>query len=116
MSVSSYAAPMRGLMGMFITIAPFAGLTGNNTRSYGTLRTYQCYMAPDNRLVVNAQGQQVPTSARTHIYPIALDGTILTALSVDDRLTLPDGKQPRLLTTETQYDQFGRIILHVAVS
>jgi hypothetical protein len=116
MSVSSYARPMRGLMGAQCTIKPYLGLTGNGTRSYGTQRTYQCYVDPTNQLVVNAQGQQVVASVRTHIYPVALDGTVLAAIGVDDVLTLPDGRTPRLLTAETQYDQRGRIILHVAVS
>jgi hypothetical protein len=103
-------------MGQQCTIKPFLGSSGNNTRSYGAARTYRCYVDPTNDLVVNAAGQQVVASARTHIYPVATDGTVLAAVSVDDQVTLPDGRTPRLLTAETQYDQFGRIILHSIAS
>lgn len=116
MSVSSYAGPLRALMGQECTVAPFLGVTGNGARSYGPARTYRCYEAPTNDLIVSTTGQQVVASARTHIYPVALDGTVLLTLGVDDRLTLPDGRTPRLLKAETQYDQFGRIVLHVGIS
>lgn len=114
MSVSTYALPLAGMMGQTVTIEPYLGMTGNQTRSYGAAKTYQCYVSEDFRLVTNLMGQQVVSSSRTHIYPVASDGTILAGMGVDDRLTLPDGKQPRLISVETQYDQFGKIVMLVA--
>lgn len=112
MSVSSYAAPMRSLMGQTVTVEARSGVTGNNTPLYGAARTFACSVMSEERLMLNAQGQQVVASGQVMIYPVASDGTFLTTLRDTDRITLPDGTQPVVHSITQVFDQFGKIVIY----
>lgn len=113
MSVSSYAKPMRALMGQTVTIEPRTGITGNGVPIYGPARTFRCSVLNEYRQIINTAGQQVVASGQIVIYPVADDGTLLTALNDYDRVTRPDGKQPLIHAVVQEFDQRGNIVDYI---
>jgi hypothetical protein len=88
------------LMTETITVEPFAGETGRGVRSYGSASTYQCRIVGKRRMVRDAQGEEI-VSTRT-IYLGSAPG-----VTVRDRLTLPNGDQPMILSVASTPDEDG---------
>jgi hypothetical protein len=79
-----------------VTIEPFASVDGYGKPSYSTGVAYVCRVEYKTRLAKNAAGETVVSTATTYL------SNPLAGLSVRDRITLPDGSQPVIITVEKQ--------------
>lgn len=84
-----------------VAIKPVAtrGLDGKMT--HGASVDYRCHIERKQRLVINARGQEVPSSGRCLLddaYP---------AITEASHLTLPGPSSPPIVAVETTYDTSG---------
>jgi hypothetical protein len=97
MSISNLADIAALGMAQQVRIKPYLGVSGNGQRSYDTERTYPCRIQEDAKPIFTATGQQVVSTSTIAVYPRSVDGVVLTSLSADSMITLPDGTSPRVL-------------------
>lgn len=71
-----------------VSIEPWSAQDKYTEPTFGTLASYKARVVGKNRLVRNAQGQQVVSSTTVYIYGY------ISGLSPLDRLTLPAGNSP----------------------
>ncbi len=109
MSYSPFADRFLDLLTQTVTLASFAGITGNGQRSYGTARQYRCRIEQNEKAIYGASGQVVFSTGRIILHPKALDGTVLTSITPDALLTLPDGTKPRILAAGSTSDEVGTV-------
>jgi hypothetical protein len=88
------------LMTEEVTIEPYAARTGRGIVSYGAGTAYQCRIVGKRRMVRDAEGAEI-VSTRT-IYLGSAPG-----VTVQDRLTLPNGDQPVILSVASTPDEDG---------
>lgn len=72
--------------------------------TYGTLASFSCRIESTNQKVFTAagNGEVVERVASTRIYLAEAP-----VVGVNDRITLPDGSQPRILAVEANGDERG---------
>jgi hypothetical protein len=83
-----------------VTWEPFAGNDANGNRTYGTSQTLQCRISPKHRQT-QTDGGAIAVSKSTIYFAGAPD------ISPKDRLTLPNGDQPPILTAGVIPDRDG---------
>jgi hypothetical protein len=111
MSYSAWADNFLDVLSQTVTLAPYTGITGNGQKSYGTPHVYHAYVTADSKAVFTATGQTVFSTSMILFHPRAVDGAVLTAITSDALLTLPDGvTKPRLLTIGPYYDESGLVV------
>jgi hypothetical protein len=84
-----------------VTVKPLSGRGLDGKQTHGTAVSYRCHVERKQRVVVNARGQEVPSSGRCLLddaYP---------AITESSLLTLPDGSTPPIVAVETTYDSAG---------
>lgn len=115
MSYSPWANQFLSKMLVLVSIETYLGVSGNGTRQYGPAKTYHCYINAVGEYIRNAQGAQIRSRATLYVHPLALDGTVLTALNEDARLTLATGtvRQPVLVKADSLVDRSGLITVWV---
>lgn len=97
---TEFVDELRDLMPHSIIVEPFLGRDRFGAPTYGAAVTYQGRVANKTRNVIGADGQQVVSSGDVVLATI-------TTVSVDDRVTLPGGKQPVLLASNMNADETG---------
>ncbi len=65
--------------------------------------TVKCRIQRSRRLIVSQDGKEVPEEGRVYCYGTA-------TVTVNDRLTLPDGTTPPILSVETRNDETGAYV------
>lgn len=93
-------ADLRQLLTQTVTLEPWTGYDGYSQPVYGVGVARKCRIVNKTRMVRDAQGQE-----RVSTTTIYLDDDYNT--SVRDRVTLPGGVQPILLTVERYPDESG---------
>lgn len=94
-----------------LTVDPLSTHSSYGAATYTTAQTssYPAYVEPGNRLVLTDEG--VEQMATGTVYVLTTSGSV----SVQDRVTLPDGRQPRLLAVDVVNDEKGQHHLEVAI-
>ncbi len=91
----------RALLRRMVTIAPFANAHNpDGTPKYGAPVTYQARVRERMKLVRTAAGDERVSTAT-----IWLEGS--PPVTVQDRLTLPDGRRPPILAIERPEAEHG---------
>jgi len=85
-----------------VTIEPFTGVNTYGEPQYGDSVQYSAFVQRKTKLVRDRMGQEVVSSAQVY-----LDGSV--DVSIQDRITLPDGSQPVILSIEALPDETGSI-------
>jgi len=83
-----------------VTIEPFTGVNAYGEPQYGAAADYQAYVQYKTKLVRNAAGQETVSTAQVY-----LDGSV--NVGIQDRIALPDGSQPVILSIEALPDETG---------
>ncbi len=108
MSYSPMADDLLDLMPHHITLEAFGGKDDHgDPLPYGPVRTYHAYVSEDAAALYTATGEVVMASTSVLFHPQATDGTVLTHAGDNDRLTLSDGSQPRILRVGPLTDEIG---------
>lgn len=71
--------------------------------------SWPVYVEPGTRLTLNAQGMQEVVTAT--VYVLSSSATI----GMQDRITLPDGRTPKILRVDTLNDEQGQHHLEVLI-
>lgn len=85
-----------------VTIEPFIGVNAYAEPQYGVPVQYSAFVQRKTKLVRDRTGREVVSTAQVY-----LDGTV--NIGVQDRITLPDGSQPIVLSVEVLPDETGAI-------
>jgi hypothetical protein len=83
-----------------VTIEPLAGRNVYNERTYGPAVTWKANIQGRMRLVQTANGDERVSSNTIYIFGSPHVG-------VEDRITLPNGNQPQILSVATNADDKG---------
>jgi hypothetical protein len=81
------------------------GIYGHQTG--GTTKTYRAQVVWQNKLVRNAQGEQVVSACQVILYGVS-------GVTVEDAITLPDGTSPAIISVERFPDDSGDYVERVA--
>lgn len=81
-----------------ITLESYAGVDGYSKPRYGSPTSYTARVEYKARLVKDSRGNEVVSSATVYLMIVP------PGLSDKDRITLPDGKKPVIITVEIQAD------------
>ena len=97
-----------GLLKLFsqtVTVYRSTGQNSRGDRAYRTVgETYKCRQENAQHLVKDRLGQDIITSKRTFV---AATSTGSPNINVDDRVVMPDGSTPKLITVDTLSDAVG---------
>lgn len=86
-----------------ITVEPLSTVSDYGSPSYSTTsQTYTAYEEPGTDLVVTGEGMQEIATAT--VFVLSSSATIGT----QDRITLADGRQPRILAVNPMNDEDGQ--------
>lgn len=88
------------LLNQTVTIAPATGVDGYAQPTFGTGVLVNAVVFGKQKVVKNAQGQDVLSTAQTFV-----NGT--TAVTTSSKITLPDGTTPPILAVATFPDADG---------
>jgi hypothetical protein len=77
--------------------------------TFAAASSWPAYIEPGTRLVLNAQGMQEVVSAT--VYVLSSSATI----GMQDRITLHDGRTPKILRVDTLNDEQGQHHLEVLI-
>lgn len=91
-----------------VTHEPFTGKNGEGGYSYGTGVQRAALVERKAKMVRNAQGEEVvSTHVVTFLRPIAANGSPGRREPIDhrDRMTMPDGSKPKILSIEDFTDK-----------
>ncbi|MBC7340893.1 MAG: hypothetical protein H5U02_00305 [Clostridia bacterium] len=83
-----------------VTVEPFSGTNAYSEPVYGAPVTYSAFVQRKTKLVRDRTGREVVSTAQVY-----LDGSV--NVGVQDRITLPDGSQPVVLSVEVLPDETG---------
>jgi len=83
-----------------VTIEPFTGVNAYGEPQYGAAVQYSAFVQRKTKLVRDRMGQEVVSTAQVY-----LDGSV--DVGIQDRITLPDGSQPVILSIEALSDETG---------
>ena len=93
-----------------VTWAPLSTVSSYASPVYSTeTRNWPAHVEPGQRIVVGPEGKE--EVAQAVVFVLSSSAAIETA----DRLTLPDGTQPRLLRVDVLNDEEGQHHLEVLV-
>lgn len=95
------------MMPRTVTIEPFLGRDQYTKPTYGAGVDYKARLQDRFQMVRNAEGEQVVARGIAYIACTA-------AVSVKDRITLPDGSQPIILSADNEDDETGAHHLRLA--
>jgi len=90
-----------------VTIEPYYGQNQYAEPIYGLPIEYPAFVQRKTKLVRSAAGKEVVSTAQVY-----LNGTV--NIDIQDRITLPDGSQPAILSVEVLPDELGNVH-HVVV-
>lgn len=88
------------LMPLTVTVAPFVSRDSYGVATYGTARPYRARVNYKQHYIRKSEGEMVP--ARGMVWLATSD-----AISVNDRVTLPDGTTPLILESNGETDETG---------
>lgn len=83
-----------------VTISPFSSYNSYGESSFGAGVSYQCLIEKKPRMVKDAQGKEVVSSAAVYL-------TSAPGITVKDKVTLPDLSSPQILSFGTYPNQSG---------
>ena len=98
---------LRRLLNAEVTHEPCTGRDTYSKRQFGSSATYKARVEPTRKLVSDPQGQQVVASSVAFI-----EGPGPERIDPQDRITLPDGSAPRILTAMAVPDRDQTIHHH----
>ena len=94
-----------------ITVEPLSTHDGYGAPSYSTTAsTFTAYIEPGTKVVVTDRGVEEVASATVFVF--SSSGSI----GPQDRVTLPDGRQPRLLRVDTLNDDEGQHHIELSIA
>lgn len=85
-----------------VTLEPLSGHDVYSAPSYGTGVSYQALVVYASKLVAGADDREV--TATTQVYIPSSSASV----AEQDRLTLPDGTQPRIIRVDKYADEDGQ--------
>jgi len=85
-----------------ITLEPFTGVNTYGEPQYGTAVQYSAFVQRKTKLVRDRIGQEAVSTSQVY-----LNGTV--NVDIQDRITLPDGSRPVILSIEALPDETGNI-------
>ncbi len=88
------------LMTQTVQVAPFQGNNPNGEPMYGTAVSYSGRTVNKNKLVRSVEGKEVVSTAQTWTFGSP-------GITPQDQITLPDGRQPVILSVESYPDEDG---------
>lgn len=83
-----------------VTVEPYTGQNQYAEPTYGASVQYSAFVQRKTKLVRDRAGREVVSMAQVY-----LDGSV--NVGVQDRITLPDGSQPVILSVEDLPDETG---------
>lgn len=94
-----------------ITVEPLSTVTAYGAPTYSTANstTYPAYVEPGTRVIVNPQGIEEVASATVFVMSSS------ASVGPQDRITLPDSRQPRLLRVDILNDEEGQHHLELLI-
>lgn len=110
--MSSLVAALIDLAPQQLTLEPLTGRDNYGKPTYGAAVSYNCHMIYKNQRVaafsraIKGEGADMISTAQAIIM-----GT--PAVKYDDRITLPDGAQPVILSVERHADETGDVYVKV---
>jgi len=94
-----------------ITLEPLSTVSSYGAPSYSTsAQTLTAYIEPGARLVKNAQGMEEVATAMIYVMSSS------ASIGLQDRITLFDGRKPKLLAVDVLNDERGQHHLEVSIS
>jgi hypothetical protein len=93
------------MMPQSVTIAPKTGSDRFNNPTYGTPVTHKCLLTEQNQMVRSFQGEEVVSN--TVVY---LDAPARPELAPESQITLPDGRQPPILSISRYSDDVAEYV------
>lgn len=84
-----------------VTIERRLGVDRYNTPTYGPIQTYQARIEHHTRHVIDRDGREVLSAARTIL-------AVPDEIQSTDRITFPDGSTPTIITLDISPDERGR--------
>lgn len=98
-----YANDFSDMMNAKLTLAPFVSRDVYGVPTFGTAVQYNCRRFKKNKLVRNASGQEVTSTAQVWI----LGNPTVTAQ--DQIILLSDGSKPIILSVDSPDDETGTV-------
>lgn len=89
-----------------MTYYPFSSYDGHGGVTYGKSSTVACYIEMTPKLVRNAQGQEVVSSAQVYLVGSS-------SYNIKDKVVLPDGNYPPILSINHFYNDKSTLELTV---
>lgn len=93
-----------------VTLAKESTVGDYGEPTYASGTAYTARVEPRVRMVTGPDGDEVRSSATVYVMSSSAD------VSVSDKMTLPSGREPRLLSVEPVRDDEGQHHVEVAVS
>lgn len=106
MSYSPFGDDFLDVYTKIITLTPFT-VTGSGTHVPGTPHSYRAYVSASSKALFSSTGAVVFSTSVILAHPKAVDGTVLTSVSPDMDVVLPNGAKPRILQIGTLDDEQG---------
>lgn len=97
------------MMTQVVTVEPFVSRDAYGAATYGAATDYQARVNYKSHFIRTADAEQVVARGTAWL---AADGPI----SVNDRITLPDGSQPLLLDSNGENDEAGPLYVRLDFS
>lgn len=93
-----------------VSVAPLSTVSAYGAPSHSTSPTsYNAYIEPGTRVVLNTQGVQEVASATVFVFSTS------ATIGPQDKLTLPDGRIPKLLRVDPVNDNKGQHHVEIAI-
>lgn len=97
---------IRHLLRQNVTIEPYVGPDGDGKATFGAARTVAARVQQSNKQLLDDKGNMVVSSSQVYV-----DGAV--AIAAADRVTLPDGVQPRILSVKVNANLVGSPVFKV---
>jgi hypothetical protein len=92
-----------------ITVEPLSTVNAYGAPTFGTSTTYRAYIEPGTFITKNLQGVEEVASAMVYVLSSS------ASLAVQDRVTLPDGRKPKLIRVDILNDDEGQHHIEAAI-
>jgi hypothetical protein len=96
----AFESDFLGMMPVTVTVEPFVTQDGYSKAAYGDPVSYQVFLDETSRMHRTSTSQVLYAQGTVYLPPTAVVGT-------KDRLTLPDGQQPKVVGVDRQFDDQG---------
>lgn len=96
---------IRNLMKQIVAVEKHLARDGRGTPTYGTPLHLRAYVSGDTKMVRNMNGEEVASNFTLYFE----QSETMQHLNHLDRLTLPDGTQPPIISVRPYYNEKGEV-------